>query len=220
MLYLTLRLTPSVRGQKVEVKPVGNYRGRSQDGAVMGRSDVADLPSGAGLPLGRDSGRASALLAKSVFSASTQRSLGATHAVSGVLTLPVRHAVMPRTRKVHSTDEVLRCLNSWSWVTAGYKPNAKCPPHAPVTGTVSPRPRLRGWQQRRSRDTPIPSNGKASLERQNLRVPLGSPRYMGPVSPAAQAAKWPDGTSSHQAVGSLRNTPQRAGVAPAAVHPR
>lgn len=196
------------------------HRERCQGGAVMHRPQVAGLPSTTGLPLGRDCGRASALLAKSVFSTSSQRSPDAAHAVSGNLTLPVRHVVMPCTRKIRSTDEVLRCLSLSSWVTADYKPYVKCRHHAPVTGTGSLRPRLQGWQQSRSRGLSSGLIRWTSLERQNLRVPTGSPRGMGQVSPAANAAKWLGGTSSHQPAGLLRNTPQQPGAAQAAVHPR
>ena len=186
----------------------------------MDPPDVAGLPSGTGLHLGRDSGRASALLAKSVFSASSMRSPGAVNTVSDALTLPVQHVVMPRTRKIHSTDEVLRCPCFTDRVKADYKPYAKCRLYAPVAGTAFPRPRLQGWQQSRSRVALIPFQGMGPLERQNLRVPLRSPHLMGLVSPAAQATKWPEGTSSLQPACSLRNIPQQAGAAIVAVHPR
>jgi len=217
---LTLRLIESALSQKVEAKPAGNCRERSQGGPVMTRPDVAGLPSGTGLPLGRDRGRASALLAKSVFSASVVRSRRATQAVTGIRTLPVRPAIMSRTRKVHLTDEVLRRPASPRRVTAGYKPDAKGQPHASVRGTVSSRPPLQGWQQRRSRSGSVRFDGPTRSERQNLRVLPGSPGHMGPVSPTSPATQWPEGTSFPQRVGRLRNIPQQPGAAPAAVHPR
>lgn len=218
MLILTLHLIQSALSQKVEPKPAGDCRDRSQCATAMLRSDVAGLPSRTGLPLSRPCRRASALLAKSVFSASPSRRRDAVDAVSGVLTRPVPPAIMPGTRKVHSTDEVLRRLASLRRVMAGYKPYAKGWLYASVRGTVSSRPSLQGWQQRRSRGATAPGVRKLS-ERQNLRVPLGSPRSMGAVSPRTQTTKWLDGTSSHPVDGSLRNIPQQPGAARVAVHP-
>lgn len=220
ILQLKLRLPRSVSGQEVEAKPAGNCRGRnSQRGPAMDRDDVAGLPSGIGWPMGRGHGRASALLAKSVFSASLERRRGAIKTVTGTPTDPVRHVIMYRIRKVHSTDEVLRRLTSPRWVTADYKPDAKCQLYAPVTGTESPRPRLRGWQQSWSRSVWDRSGGPIGCERQNLRVPTGSVRFMGPVSLAGEAAKWPEGTSSPQPANRLRTSPQQPQTAQTAVHP-
>lgn len=206
---LTLRLIRSALNQKEEVKPAGNRRERSQGWAVMPSHDVASLPSGTGLPLGQVRGRASPFLAKSVFSASKQRSLNALHAAYRRLTALVLHAIMSSTRKVHSTDEVLRRPTPPGRATADYKPYAKGQHHAPVAGTGSPRPRLQGYQQRRSRGAPTRFGGKACSERQNLRVPLGSAWFMGLVSLEDKAAKWPEGTFSPQSAGSLRNNPQQ-----------
>ena len=218
MLILTLHLIQSALSQKVEPKPAGDCRDRSQCVAVRRRSDVAGLPSRTGLPLSRKYRRASALLAKSVFSASL-RGRDAAHAVSGVLIRPVPPAIMPSTRNVHSTDEVLRRLASCRRVRADYKPDAKGRLDAPVKGTLSSRPLLQGWQQRRSRRAWSPLGAPKLSERQNLRVPLGSPWFMGAVSPETQTTKWPDGTSSHPVDGSLRNVPQQPAAAQVAVHP-
>jgi len=210
MQFQTLRPAQSVLSRKVGAKPADSRRERSQDGPVMVRGDVAGLPSRTGLPLGRkDCGRASTLRAKSGFSASTGRSQGAAYAVNGVITLPVPQVIMLYTRKVHSTDEVLRCPTHRGRETAGYKPYAKGQHHAPVAGTVSPRPRLRGWQQSRSRGASSRITGRACFERQNLRVPFGSGQFMGKVSWAIQATKWPGGTSSRQPAPVLRNIPQQ-----------
>jgi len=219
MLILTLHLIQSALSQKVEPKPVGDYRDRSQCVTARLRSDVAGLPSRTGLPMSRPCRRASALLAKSVFSASQPRRRDALDAVIGILTRPVLPAIMPGTRKVHSTDEVLRRLASVRRVMVGYKPYAKGQPHASVRGTVSSRPPLQGWQQRRSRGAIPRQSGGSLSERQNLRVPLGSLWLMGVVSPETQTTKWPDGTSSHPVDGLLRNIPQQLDVAQVAVHP-
>ena len=220
MLILTLHLIQSALSQKVEPKPAGDCRDRSQCVAERRRSDVAGLPSRTGLPMSRPCRRASALLAKSVFSASPPRRRDAAHAVSGVLTRPVLPAIMPGTRKVHSTDEVPRRLAAVRRVTAGYKPDAKGRQNAPVRGTVSSRPPLRGWQQRRSRGARARVGVPQLSERQNLRVPLGSPRLMGAVSPETQTTKWLEGTFSPPVDGSLSNIPQQPAAAQGAVHPR
>ncbi len=219
MLILTLHLIQSALSQKVEPKPVGDYRDRCQCATARLRSDVAGLPSRTGLPMSRPCRRASALLAKSAFSASQPRRRDALDAVIGILTRPVPPAIMPGTRKVHSTDEVLRRLASFRRVRVGYKPYAKGQLDASVRGTVSSRPPLQGWQQRRSRGVSARVHAQTLSERQNLRVPLGSPRLMGAVSPETQTTKWPDGTSSHPVAGSLRNIPQQPGAAQVAVHP-
>lgn len=219
MLILTLHLIQSALSQKAEPKPAGDCRDRSQCAVKRRRSDVAGLPSRTGLPMSRPCKRAPALLAKFVFSASFPRRRDAADAVSGVLTRPVLPAIMPGTRKVHSTDEVLRRLASFRRVMAGYKPYAKGRLYASVRGTVSSRPPLQGWQQRRSRRASARFPAQTLSERQNLRVPLGSPRFMGAVSPKTQTTKWLDGTSSRPVDGSLRNVPQQQGAARVAVHP-
>jgi hypothetical protein len=185
----------------------------------MASREVADLPRQTGLPLSWEYGRASALLAKSVFSASA-KSRDAIHAVTGVLKIPVRPAIMPVTRNVHSTDEVLRCPTPSGWVNAGYKPYAKGRRHASVRGTDSPRPPIQGCQQRQSRGAAAELARWACSERQNLRVPWVPDRFMGPVSLTIAATKWPDGTSSRQPVGLLSNSPQQPVPAPMAVRQR
>lgn len=219
MLILTLHLIQSALSQKVEPKPAGDCRDRSQCATVRSRSDVAGLPSRTGLPMSRPYRRASALLAKSVLSASQPRRRDAADAVSGVLIRPVPPAIMPGTRKVHSTDEVLRRLVSWRRVMADYKPDAKGPLYASVRGTASSRPPLQGWQQRRSRGATARLGVQKLSERQNLRVPLGSGWFTGAVSPETQTTKWLDRTSSCPVDGSLRNIPQQPAAARVAVHP-
>jgi hypothetical protein len=219
MLILTLHLIQSALSQKVEPKPAGDCRDRSQCATARLRSDVAGLPSRTGLPMSRPYRRASALLAKSVLSASPPRRRDAADAVSGVLIRPVPPAIMPSTRKVHSTDEVLRRLTSLGWVMADYKPDAKGQLYASVRETASSRLPLQGWQQRRSRGAVSRVGAPKLSERQNLRVPLGSGWYMGAVSPDTQTTKWLDGTSSCPVDGTLSNIPQQPATARVAVHP-
>jgi hypothetical protein len=95
---------------------------------------------------GKDCGRASALQAKSVFSASAKRSRDAVHAVSGGPMILVQHVITFGTEFVHLTDEVLRPIGPAGRLSVGYKPDAKCGRDVSVTGRVSPPPRLRGWQ--------------------------------------------------------------------------
>lgn len=172
LLIFILRLIQSALSQKAETEPAGNRRGCSQGGSVMGRRDVASLPSRSGLHLGRVRGRASPFRAKSVFSASSRRILNATYAVTGVSTAPVLRVIMSSTRKAHLTDEVLRRPVPSGRVIVGYKPNAKGQHHALVTGTDSSRPRLQGWQQRRSRSFTTESQNRGKLI-WYLRMPSG-----------------------------------------------
>lgn len=210
MLYLPLRLIQSALSQKVEAKPRGSTRRERRQGrTAMGGREVASLPSGMGLPLGRSHGRASPCRAKSVLSASFKTGLGAAHAVSGTPMALVLPAITSCIRNVGLTDEVPRRPGLGGQVTARYKPHAKGSRQAPVTGRGSPPPRLWGCQQRQSRGAPIRVTGSACSERQNLRVPVGSFRFMGPVSPAIAATKWPDRTSSDQLAGALSNSPQQ-----------
>jgi hypothetical protein len=196
---------------------------RSQGGPAMDRLEVACLPSSMGLPLGRSRGRETPSLSKSVLSASCATGRAAVHAVSGGLMIPVLPAITCCKRNVRLTDEVLRCpLPFRRGVSGAYKSDTKGPPEAPVTGTAFPRPRLWGCRQRQSRGAWGRCFGGDSVcsERQNLRVPPGPPRFMDPVSPAAQATNWPDRTSSGQLAGSLRNRSQQPDAGRAAVRSR
>ena len=227
LLILPLHLIQSALGQKVEAKPrASNPRERSQDRAEMRGRGVASLPSGAGSHLGRCPRRASPFLAKTGLSAYFETGRALAYAVSDALWTPVLPAITPRIRNAPLTDEVPRRLGgSGLRATAGYKSDTKGQPHAPVAGTGSPRPRLQGGRQRQSRGarrrrgSPNLGGGGCS-ERQNLRVPWGRLRFMGPVSPAIAATQWPDGTSSCQLAGWLRNSPQQPEPGHAAVRHR
>lgn len=218
LLILPLRLIQSALSQKAEAKPTEWIcRERSQGRAVMGGREVASLPSGMGMPLGRGRGRASPFLAKSVLSASLKTVLGVAYAVSGAPTVPVFPACTFCKRYVPLTDEVPRRPGLGGRVKARYKPDAKGSPYAPVVGTGSSRPDLWGCQQRQSRGA---RDRLACSERQNLRVPFGSLGFMGSVSPALKATQWPGRTSSGQLAGLLSNTPQQPKTKRAAVRPR
>ncbi len=223
MLYLHLRLIPSARGQKAEAKPGGSSpRERRQGRAVMGGREVASLPGEMGLPLGQGRERASDTGAKFDLSAYNETGRAVADAVSSAPPALVRPAITSRTRFVHFTDEVPRRLIPPGSVSPGYKSPTKGPGDASETGTVFPRPRLQGCQQRQSRGVRrgrFPGPGACS-ERQNLRVPPGPLRSMRPVSPAIAATTGPDGTSSCQPAGSLSNSPLQPETGQAAVRPR
>ncbi len=210
MLSLHLRLIQSALSQKVEAEPVGNHRERNQGRAAMHGHEVASFPGEVGPPLGQSCERTSPFRVKFALSASLATGRDAAHAVSGAPTALVLPAVTSRTQYVRFTDEVPRRL-ILGWVSPGYKSNTKGPGDASVAGTVFPRPRLRGSQQRQSRGLrPGRLAGPgAGSERQNLRAPPGPLRFTGPVSPAVEATTWPGGTSSPQAVGPLSNSPQQ-----------
>jgi hypothetical protein len=221
MLYLHLRLIQSALGQKVEAKPVGNHRERSQGRPVMGGREVARFPGEVGLPLGQSRERASPLLAKFGQSASLATGRDAAHAASGALMALVLQAATSCAQHVRFTDEVPR-RPVLGPVSPGYKSDTKGWSHASEAGTAFPRPRLKGCQQRQSRGLrlgrlPAPNAGS---ERQNLRVPPGPWRSTGPVSPATAATKWRSGTSSRQLAGSLSNSPLQPPAVRTAVRPR
>src|SRR6266487_5368818 len=220
LLILPLRLIQSALSQKAEAKPVNPFhRERSQGGPEMDRLEVACLPSNLGSPLGRSRGRETPSLSKSVLSASFETGRAAAYAVSGVLMAPVLHAITSCTRYVHPTDEVPR--RPWPFgvgVKLAYKSDTKGPAHAPVTGRGSPPPRLQGCRQRESRGAwSLLGEDSLCSERQNLRVPCGPFWFMGQVSPAVKATKWPDRTSSCHPAGLLRNRPQQPESGHAAV---
>lgn len=211
MLISPLHLIQSALGQKEEAKPAGrSCRERRQGWAARLSREVASLPGGMGLPLGQNRGRVSPLRTKSVFPASKAGGLVAVLAVSGVPTVLVLQAITSSIWNIHFTDEVPRCPGPWGRESAGYKPNAKGWHDAPVAGTVSPRPRLWGYQQRRSRHWRGRFGGPSCAERQNLRVPSGMSRFMGSVSRAIKATQWPGGTSSRQLV---RNAKKQSPIA-------
>jgi len=199
------------------------HRERSQGGPAVDRLEVACLPSSMGSPLGRSYGRETPSLSKSVLSASFATGRAVAYAVSGVLMAPVLPAITCGIRNVRLTDEVPRRPRPFRvGVSVAYKSDTKGPPDAPVAGTVFPRPRLQGCRQRQSRGAGRRRFGGGAVcsERQNLRVPCGPPRFMDPVSPAAQATQWPDRTSSGQSAGPLRNRSQQPDAGHAAVRSR
>ena len=186
-----------------------SHRERSQGRAVMHGLEVASLPGGMGSPLGQSQERASPFLAKFDRSASFATGRVVAYAVSGAPLTQVLPAATSRTWFVRSTDEVPRRLVPQGWVSLGYKSHTKGRGHASEAGTVSPRPRPKGCQQRQSRGSRFRSAESACSERQNLRVSLGPPRFMGSVSPTNAATKWREGTSSPQLAGPLSNSPQQ-----------
>lgn len=216
LLLFPLHQIQSALGLKVEAKPGGpRPRERCQGLAVMHGREVAGLPRAAGLLMGLSQRRASPFRAKFVLAASFQTGRDAVDAVGGALLPQVRHAIMSPTRNPHPTDEVPRSpAGLGRRVKIGYKSHTKGWSHAPVAGTVSPRPRFQGCQQRQSRlrncGGRVPLIGPRA-ERPNPRVSRGSFRFMGRVSPATQATQWPGGTSSRQVAGLLRDGPQYPG---------
>jgi len=223
MLYLPLRLIQSALDQKVEVKPWGlALRERSQGRAVMRGHEVACLPGGMELPLGWSQKRATSAVAKFDRSASFATGRDAAQAVSGALMSPVAPATTSCIGNVRFTDEVPRRPVLSGRVSPGYKSPTKGWGHASEAGTGFLRLRLKGCQQRQSRGWRAPAVGGrlAGSERQNLRVPSGPLRFMGPVSPVIAATKWRGGTSSCQIAGLLSNSPQQPEPGRAAVRPR
>jgi hypothetical protein len=209
-LYLHFRLIQSALGQKAEAKPMGlPHRERSQSRAAMRGYEVACLPGELGPHLGQSHERASPFLAKFVLSAFSATGRDAAHAVSGAPMARVSPATTPRTQYVRFTDEVPRRLAPQGRVSPGYKSDTKGWGYASEAGTAFPRPRLKGCQQRQSRGASVRLTAHLCSERQNLGVLPGSIRFMGPVSPAIAATKWPGQTSSGQSVGLLSNSPQQ-----------
>jgi len=220
MLILPLRLIQSALGQKAEAKLVNLFhRECSQGRAEMRGHEVASLPGEAGLYMGQSHGRASPFLAKSVLSAYFSTGLGVAFAVSDASVALVLPAITSGKWFVRPTDEVSR-RPGFVQVSVGYKSHTKGQRDASVTGTVFLRPRLMRCQQRQSRGARGRFGGFVCSERQNLRVPRGPGRFMGPVSPTVRATKWLGRTYSCQTVGPLRNSPQQPVAARAAVHPR
>ena len=223
MLSLHLRLIQSALGQKVEAEPVDNHWGRSQRRAAMGGVEVASFPGEAGQPMGQSEvvERASPFRAKFGLSALVATGRVAADAVSGQTIALVLPAVTPCTQHVRFTDEIPR-RPVLEQVSLDYKSDTKGPGHASASGTAFPRPCRKGCQQRQSRGLrPSRSFGLvACSERQNLRVPPGPLRSLGPVSPVDKATTWPAGTSSPQPTGPLSNSPRQPETGQAAVRSR
>ena len=212
MLILHLPLIQSALGQKVEAEPVGLrrlYRERSQRWTAMPNDEVASLPGETGLPLGqsRSQERASPLRAKFGLSTSLPTGRMAAYAVSGASKALVLQAIMSSTQHGQLTDEVPRRPVLGGRVSPGYKSDTKGLGYASVTGMGSPQPRLKGCQQRQSRNRWDRFADFVGIERQNLRVPRGPLGSMRQVSAAVAATIWPGGTSSCQPVAWLRNCP-------------
>lgn len=209
LLYSPLHLIQSELGQKMEAKPRRQTsRERSQGLAAMLGREVACLLSQAGLPMGRCCGRVSLSRTKSVSSTLVRRiQLAACSVSSEPQTTSVSPAITSSIRNTRFTDEVPRRPGS-PRATPSYKSHTKGLDHASVLGRGSPPPQLKGWQQRRSSGWPVRATEAAGSERQNLNVSVRLPGFMGIVSSAAQATKWPEGTSSLQPAVRLRNVPQ------------
>lgn len=226
LLYLPLHQILSVQGLKAEAKPgARNSRERSQGRAVMRVHEVAGLPSSAGSHPGWSQDRASPHWAKIDQSAYFETGRGVASTVSDILMALVIPAITCRERNDRLTDEVPRCPPALGQeVGAIYKSETKGSTDASGVGMGSPQPHLKGCRQRQSRSLhsepgAIRAN-RAGSERQNLRVPCGPERFMGPVSPGIKATQRPGGTSSFQFPGWLRNRPQQPQPAPKAVHTR
>lgn len=211
MLCIPLHLIRSEPGQKEEAKPT-EILGRecSQGLAAMPSREVASLPSQMGSPMGRYGGRASPFRAKSV-SSPHRRIRRAAHSVNGASALPARPAITSGKRNVHPTDEVPRRPDPHDQVSFSYKAHPKGSSHASEMRTSSSRPHPKGQQQRRSRGKSSRLTHWIGSERQNLNVLIGSSAFMGSVSSAVKATKWPEGTSSPQPALMLRNRPQQPG---------
>jgi hypothetical protein len=222
MLFLHFRLIQSALDQKAEAKPFGLGVGweRSQGGVARRRHEVAGLPGTVEWHLGGIPERASSLLAKFDPAALPTSGRVAAYAVSGGLRDSVVRATTGCIRNARFTDEVPRRLGLTGRVTPGYKLDMKGLGHASEAGTVFPRPCPKGCQQRQSRGGGQRKFRGPCSERQNLRVPLGPPGFMGPVSPAIAATKWPGGTSSRQLAGTLSNSPQQPRTGQVAVRLR
>ena len=186
----------------------------------MGGHEVASFPGKMGSPLGLRQERVTIPVAKFGLSAFNATGRASAYAVSGGLVSPVLHAVTSCAQLARSTDEVPRRLLPPGGVSPGYKPYAKGQGDASEAGTAFPRPRPKGSQQRQSRGAGGRLAALSCSERQNLRVPPGPFRSMGPVSPTTTATKWREGTSSPQLAGRLSNSPLQPESGQAAVRSR
>jgi hypothetical protein len=193
-------LIQSVLNWNTEAEPRGNSRERRQCGSAMGRSEEASFRGLVGLRLGRIEGRASSQQAKSAISASFERFPVAACMASGGWLAPVPRAITQDAWLDPITDEVPRCLPSPAGVSKGYKQPVKGPRYASVAGTVSYRPRLRGWQQSRSSCVFFGERNERQNRKQSVWTPVTRI-----VSWAIKAAKWLAGTSFRQPALTLRN---------------
>jgi hypothetical protein len=172
------------------------------------------------LGLGGNQERASLFRVKFDLSASFSTGRALAQAVSERLLVLVLQAITTGTGNVCFTDEVPRRPALSGPVNLGYKSHTKGQGYASEAGTDSPRPCPKGCQQRQSRGARLRLAANACSERQNLRVPLGPLRFMGPVSPTRSATQWRGGTSSSQLVGRLSNSPQQPEPGQGAVRQR
>jgi hypothetical protein len=218
MLIVHLPLIQFALGQKAEAKPMGlAHRERSQGRAVMRGHEVASLPSGMELPLGWSLERATLSLAKFDLSASFATGRHAAYAISGVRIAPVLQAITSRIWNVRFTDEVPRRPAPPGQVSFGYKSHTKGQGYASAAGTASPRPRLKGCQQRQSRGARWRLAASVCSERQNLRVPPGPLRFTGPVSPDPFRHQMARGDLLPSTGRTLSNSPQQPGQGQEAV---
>lgn len=187
--------------QNAKVKPGSSTSGeRSQDGPARDRHEVADLQDGAGLLLGRSGGRASVAYAKPIGLAPISDRYAVTQAVSWRHPAMVVHVITFQQWLLLSTGELPPRRKLIPSVTASYKLYVKSRPDARATLTPSQRRRPWGTQQRQS--SPAPPD-----ERQNLREVIAPPGFMGIVSPAPAAPKWPAGTSFRQRATTAKKRP-------------
>jgi hypothetical protein len=215
LLYLHLHLIQSALSQKAETKLSNRECSQGQVERLWWRSGQSLQSDGVALRQGLWT--SFRLTGEVCLLSLCKRSRAAVFAVNGLPMVLVIHAITFDTGFIHLTDEVLRHTGLRGRLTVRYKPHAKGGRHVSVAGRVSPQPRLRGRQQRRSRG---PRPQVVGSERQNLRVPRGSEKFMGSVSPVIQATPWPGGTSSCQMAGLLSNSPQQLLCHPLAVRPR
>ena len=200
--------------QKAQAKPGGSsVWERCQGVAARRRREEARPRCLMGSRFGPSRGRVRALMTKPVFSA-PRRSPGATRAVSRHQPAWVLREVTSGQRHARFTGEVPRRLCHCGGVTRDHKATPKRRADAPVPGTASRWPGLQGCQQRQSRSGPQPA---VLTERQYRSEPCSGAGFMGKVSSAINATKWPARTSSGQPALTLRNVPQQSGRRDAAV---
>ena len=201
--------------QNARAKPGGSSLWeRSQGVAARRRREEARPRCLMGSRFGPSRGRVRALMTKPV-SPALWGSPGATRAVSRFQTAWVTHEITSGQWHARFTGEVPRRLRICGGVTRDDKAMPKRRAHAPVAGTASRWPGFQGCQQRQSRPGPFSA---VSTERQYRSEPGFGSGFMGKVSSAIQATKWPARTSSGQpVVSTLRNVLQQSSVRSAAV---
>ena len=201
--------------RKAQAKPCGSFaRKRCQGVAARRRREEARRRCLMGSRFGPSRGRVRALMTKPV-SPALGGSPGATRAVSRSWPAWVMREVTSGQWLARFTGEVPRRLRHCGGVTRVDKALPKRRVHAPVARTASRWPGLQGCQQRQSRPGPFSA---VSTERQYRSEPGFGSGFMGKVSSAIQATKWPARTSSGQpVVSTLRNVLQQSSVRGAAV---